>query len=141
MSQYLEYSVGSARLPATLVGAFGILALVLATVGLYGVMSYNVSQRTREFGVRMAIGATRGGVTRMVLMSGLRTILIGVAIGVLLSTGFTRLLSGFLYEVRALDPIVLALVSAMLLAVGQLASYVPARRASKTDPLVALRLE
>lgn len=141
MRQYLQYSVGSARLPATLVGAFGILALVLATVGLYGVMSYNVGQRTREFGVRMAIGATRGGVTRMVLMGGLRTILIGVAIGVLLSTGLTQLLSGFLYEVRTLDPIVLALVSAMLLAVGQLASYIPARRASRTDPMVALRLE
>ncbi len=141
MSQYLEYAVGAARLPATLVGAFGVLALVLATVGLYGVMSYNVSQRTREFGVRMAMGATRGKVTRLVLLGGLRTILIGVAIGVLLSAGLTQLLSGFLFEVRALDPIVLALVSAMLLAAGQLASYVPARRASKTDPLVALRLE
>ncbi|MEJ2237348.1 MAG: ABC transporter permease, partial [Gemmatimonadales bacterium] len=141
MNQYLEYSVGAARVPATLVGAFGILALVLANVGLYGVMSYNVGQRTREFGVRMAIGATRSGVTRMVLIAGLRTILIGVAIGVLLSAGLTQLLSGFLYEVRALDPLVLALVSATLLMVGQLASYLPARRASKTDPLVALRLE
>lgn len=141
MRQYLQYSVGSARLPTTLVGAFGLLALVLATVGLYGVMSYNVNQRAREFGVRMAIGATQVGVTRMVLMDGLRKILIGVTIGILLSTGLTQLLAGFLYEVRALDPIVFALVSVLLLTVGQLASYVPARRASKTDPLVTLRCQ
>jgi predicted permease len=141
MHQYLEYSAGVARLPATLVGAFGLLALVLATVGLYGVMSYNVSQRTREFGVRIAMGATQGGIARMVLRGGFRTILIGVGLGIMLATALTRLLSGFLYNVHALDPIVLALVSALLLTVGQLASYLPARRASKTDPLVALRLE
>jgi predicted permease len=141
MPQYLDYSLGAARMPATLVGAFGLLALVLATVGLYGVMSYNVTQRKREFGVRMAVGATQSGIARMVLRGGLTTTLIGVAIGVVLATGLTQVLSGFLYNVHALDPIVLGLVSGLLLAVGQLASYLPARRASKTDPVVALRLE
>jgi len=141
MPQYLQYSEGAAKGPATLVGAFGLLALVLATVGLYGVMSYTVSQRTREFGVRMALGATQPGIAKMVLSHGLRTTLIGVAIGTVLAIGFAQLLSGSLYGVNTLDPFVLTLVSATLVTVGQLASYLPARRASRTEPVEVLRLE
>ena len=141
MPQYLQYSEGAAKGPATLVGGFGLLALVLATVGLYGVMSYAVSQRTREFGVRMALGATRPGITKVVLSRGLRTTVLGVAIGLVLTAGFTRMLAGFLYGVSPMDPVVITLVSLTLFAVGQLASYLPARRASRTDPVEALRLE
>jgi predicted permease len=139
--QYLEYSSGGAATPAVLMGAFSILALVLAMVGLYGVMSYTVSQRTREFGVRMALGATRPGIAKTVLKRGLVTTAIGVTIGVLASLAGTRVLAGFLYNVNTQDPIVFVLVALLLLAVGQLASYLPARIAARTDPMQTLRLE
>jgi predicted permease len=141
MPQYLEYSAGGASAPAILVGTFSILALVLAAVGLYGVMSYTVSQRAREFGVRMALGATQTGITKTVLSRGLRTTVFGVGIGIVLAVGATRLLAGLLYGVNTLDPIVFTLVAITLLAVGQLASYLPARIAAKTDPMQTLRLE
>jgi ABC-type antimicrobial peptide transport system permease subunit len=124
-----------------LVGAFGLLALVLATVGLYGVMSYTVSQRTREFGVRMALGATQTGIAKMVLRRGFRTTVTGVAIGIVLASVVTRVLSGFLYGVNTLDPVVFTLVPATLLAIGQLASYLPAHLASRTDPVEVMRTE
>jgi ABC-type antimicrobial peptide transport system permease subunit len=141
MPQYLEYSAGGASTPAILVGTFSLLALVLATVGLYGVMSYTVSQRTREFGVRMALGATQTGITKTVLNRGLRTTILGVGIGIVLAVGATRLLAGLLYGVNTLDPIVFTLVAIALLAVGQLASYLPARIAARTDPIETLRTE
>jgi macrolide transport system ATP-binding/permease protein len=141
MPQYLEYSVGVAKGLAMLVGAFGLLALVLATVGLYGVMSYTVSQRTREFGVRMALGATQTGIAKMVLRRGFRTTVTGVAIGIVLASVVTRVLSGFLYGVNTLDPVVFTLVPATLLAIGQLASYLPAHLASRTDPVEVMRTE
>jgi predicted permease len=141
MPQYLEYSLGAAKGPATLVGAFSLLALVLATIGLYGVMSYSVSQRRHEFGVRMALGATQTGIARMVLSRGFRTTVIGVAIGIVLAVAVTRVLSGFLYGVNTLDPVVVTLASATLLVVGQLASYLPARLASKANPVEVFRAE
>jgi hypothetical protein len=141
MPQYLEYSAGGASAPAILVGAFSLLALVLAAVGLYGVMSYTVSQRTREFGVRMALGATQTGIEKTVLSRGLRTTVLGVAIGIVLAVAATRVLAGFLYGVNTLDPFVFTLGTVTLLVVGQLASYLPARLASKTDPMETLRLE
>jgi ABC-type antimicrobial peptide transport system permease subunit len=139
--QYLEYSVGNARGPAVMVGAFGVLALLLATVGLYGVMWYTVTQRTREFGVRLALGATEKEVVRMVLGKGLRTTLVGVVLGFILAVAATRVLSGLLYGVGTLDPVVFSLVPALLLGVGQLASYLPARHASRADPVTVLRAE
>jgi len=139
--EYLEYSVGNAKGPAVMIGAFGLLALVLATVGLYGVMWYSVTQRTREFGVRLALGASEGEVVRMVLGKGLRTTLGGVVLGFLLALAVTRVLSGLLYGVGTLDPLVFSVVPALLLGVGQLASYLPARYASRADPVVALRAE
>jgi putative ABC transport system permease protein len=140
-SQYLEYSVGNAKGPAVMVGAFGLLALILATVGLYGVMWYAVTQRTREFGVRLALGATKEEVVRMVLGKGLRTTLMGVVLGLILALAGTQALSGLLYGVGTLDPVVFSLVPAVLLGVGQLASYLPARHASRADPVVVLRAE
>jgi len=141
MSQYLEYSEGAARAPATLVGAFGLLALVLAMVGLYGVMYYAVSRQSREFGVRMALGATEARIARRVLGRGLKTTLLGVAIGLALAALVTRVLSGFLYGVSTLDPLVFTIVSVAMLAVGQLASWWPARVASRADPMEVLRVE
>ena len=141
ISRYLEYSQGNARAPAIMVGVFGLLALVLAAVGLYGVMAYNVNQRIREFGVRMAVGATMSGVVKMVLIRGLKTTLVGLVIGGLLALAVTPVLSGILYQVSPLDPAVFALGIAVLLVVGQIASYLPARLASKADPVVALKAE
>jgi putative ABC transport system permease protein len=140
-SQYLEYSVGNTRGPAFMVFAFGVLALVLAAIGLYGVMWYTVSQRTNEFGIRLALGASREEVVRMVLGQGLMTTLVGVLLGVLLAAAGARLMSGLLYEVNAMDPIVFSVVPAALLVVGQLASYLPARYASNSDPVVVMKSE
>ena len=124
-----------------MVSIFGLLALILAAVGLYGVMAYNVSQRTREFGVRFAIGATAGGVTRIVLVRGLKMTLAGLFLGGMLGLALTRVLSAFLYEVSPFDPLVFASGALVLLGVGQLASYLPARFASRADPMTALRTE
>jgi predicted permease len=140
-SRYLEYSVGNTREPAVVVFAFGVLALVLAAIGLYGVMWYTVSQRANEFGIRLALGASKEDVVRMVLGQGLVTTLVGVVLGVLLAAAGARLLSGLLYEVGALDPIVFSIVPAALLVVGQLASYLPARCASNSDPVVVMKSE
>ena len=141
IQEYLDYSLGGARGPALMIGAFGLLAFVLASIGLYGVMSYGVSQRTREFGVRLALGATTGGVAKLVLRSGLQTTVVGIVFGVLLAFAGTRALSGMLYGVDSFDPIVFTLVPGVFLLVGQLASYLPARHASKADPVVVLRVE
>jgi len=139
--QYLQYSQGSARGPAFMVGVFGLLALVLASVGLYGVMAHSVSQRTREFGVRLALGATGSGVERMVLFGGAKIIVFGMVGGGILVLGVSRVLAGFLYEVDPLDPLSLVGSMVVLLAVGLLASFLPARQASRADPGTSLRAE
>ncbi|MCK5649968.1 MAG: ABC transporter permease, partial [Gemmatimonadetes bacterium] len=140
-SEYLAHSVGNARTPAVMIGAFGILALVLATVGLYGVMWYTVSQRTREFGVRLALGASEREVVKMVLRRSLRMTLVGVVIGLVLALGVTQVLSALLYQVGVLDPLVFSLVPAVLLGVGLLAGFLPARHAAKADTVEVLRAE
>jgi predicted permease len=139
--EYLAYSIGDAKGPAVMVGAFGLLALVLAAVGLYGVMWYGVTQRTREFGVRLAFGASEREVVRSVLSKGFRTTTVGVVLGFLLALFGTRVLSGLLYGVGTLDPVVFSVVPAVLLVIGQIASYFPARHASRSDPVVVLRAE
>src|SRR5712692_230855 len=141
MSEVLDLSLWAARMGAGLLGVFGLLALVLASVGIYGVMSYSVSQRTQEFGIRVALGAQRGDVLRLVVRQGLVLTFIGVAVG--LAAAFTLLhgISKLLYGVSATDPVTFAGVPALLGAVALLACYVPARRATRVDPLVALRYE
>jgi predicted permease len=128
-----------ARLGAMLVGAFGFLGLVLASVGVYGVVSYSVSQRTQEIGIRAALGAQRSNVLGLVLKQGMSMALIGTAVGIVLSFLLFRGLSSVLYGVKSTDFVTLSAVSALLLAVAFAASYVPALRATRVDPVVALR--
>jgi putative ABC transport system permease protein len=120
---------------------FAGLALMLSAVGLYGVIAYSVSQRTHEIGVRMAIGATEGKVLGLILRQGLALTLLGTGIGLLAALGLSRLLGSELFGVKPTDPLTLAGVALLLLAVAFGASYVPARRAAKVDPMVALRYE
>jgi len=120
-------------------GVVAGLALLLGAIGLYGVLSYVVAERTREIGVRMALGATASAVRRMVVSQGARVVLVGVVIGVLVAFASTRLLGSLLYGVKPVDPIVFAAMSVMMVAIGALASYMPARRASSVNPIESLR--
>lgn len=120
-------------------GVVSALALLLGALGLYGVLSYVVAERTREIGVRMALGATSGVVRRQIVSQGAKVVLIGVAIGIGAAFASTRLMTALLFEVKAVDPLVFAAMSVMMLLIGALASYVPARRASSVDPVVSLR--
>ena len=122
-------------------GTFAALALLLAAIGIYGVLAYFVGQRTREIGIRMALGAAAGTVARMVLWQGMRPIAMGMAIGVVGSLAFGNLLAGLLYGVSAGDPWVMMGAAGTLLAAALLACYIPARRATRIDPMVALRCE
>jgi putative ABC transport system permease protein len=124
-----------------LLGIFAAVALLLASLGIYGVISYSVSERNREIGLRIALGAQSGQVLGLVLKEGLRLSLLGVAIGLAASFGATPVLSRFLYGVQAHDPLTLAFVSLLLIGVTLIASYVPALRATRIDPMVTLRHE
>jgi putative ABC transport system permease protein len=141
MKDWLSDSIARARFATLLLGIFAVVALLLASLGIYGVMSYSVTQRTNEIGIRMALGASRANVVRLVLRRGLLLALSGVAIGLLGSLGLTRLLTGLLFRVSVTDPAVFGLVPILLLAIAVLAVYLPARRATRVDPLVALRYE
>jgi len=139
--QVYSASLGSRRFNLILIAFFGIVALLLATAGVFGVMAYSVSRRTREIGVRVALGARSRDVLTMILNQGVRTIVIGIAIGLAGSFALTRTLSSLLFGVTATDPLTFAAVIALLISAALLACYIPARRATKVDPMVALRYE
>ncbi|MEO7520742.1 MAG: ABC transporter permease [Gemmatimonas sp.] len=141
MEDMISTSMGQRKLSAILLGTFSAIALLLATLGIYGVMSYTVSQRQRELGIRMALGATRDGVLRLVLRQGMTLAVIGVAIGLFGAFALTRLVASQLYGVDATDPATFVIVTTVLTSVALVASLVPALRATRVDPVIALREE
>jgi len=141
MEEIVRNSTGSRRFPMLLLSGFALLALVLAAVGIAGVANYSVAQRTQEIGIRVALGARSNDVLRLVLRGSMNWVLLGILLGIAASIGVTRLLSGLLYGVRPTDPAVLGAVSVLLTGVALLASYIPARRAMRVDPMIALRYE
>ena len=141
LEQIKSDSLGENRMRTVLLGAFAGLALVLAAIGIYGVISYSVAQRTHEMGVRAALGASRGDQLRLVLKNGMALTAIGMGLGIAGALALTRLLASLLFGVSAHDPWTLAFVSAVLAGAAGAACFIPARRASKVDPMVALRYE
>jgi putative ABC transport system permease protein len=141
MEERIANSIWQRRLSGTLFLIFAALALTLAAVGIYGVISYSVSQRTREIGIRMALGASSGIVLRMVLKEALKIILVGGGLGIIAAFTLTRIMTSLLYGVSATDPVTFLAVPLLLSAVALLAAFIPARRAAQVDPMVALRSE
>ncbi len=141
LTTLVDDSMSQPRFSVFLLGSFGVLALLLASVGMYGVISYSVMQRTQEMGIRMAPGAERHNVFGMVLGEGARLAGLGIAIDLAVPFGVTRMMASFLYAVQPTDPLTFAAVSLLLLAIALLACYLPARRATRVDPMVALRYE
>ena len=134
-------SIARPRVSVLLIGAFAAIALLLAAVGIYGVMAYSVTQRTREIGVRMALGATTDDVTRLVVRQGMRPALVGIGVGLVAALAGARLIASLLYDVSAADPLTFVVVPLFLAAVAALATYLPARRATRVTPTVALQSE
>lgn len=141
MESLITASLAQRRFAMQVVGLFGVLALVLAGIGIYGVMAFAVSQRTREIGIRIALGASTGAILRWVLQQGMRLIAIGVGVGLLGALTLTRLLRGMLFSIAPTDPITYVSLAALLAGVALVACYIPARRATKVDPMIALRHE
>jgi ABC-type antimicrobial peptide transport system permease subunit len=141
VTQHLAFALWPSWMGAILLGTLGLLALVLASMGVYGVMAYSVSQRTRELGIRMALGAQGGQVIRLVLRQGMLLAVIGLILGLFVAFGSTRLASSFLYGVNPSDPVIFVGVTLLLGAAAFAACYFPARRALKIDPIIALRFE
>jgi predicted permease len=141
MEQQIDGSLAMQRMASALLGGFGILAVLLAALGLYGVLAFSVSRRTREIGVRLALGAQIGNVVGLILRQGFILVAAGLVAGLAGAIALTRLMRGFLFGVTPLDPLTFVAVAGILAVVGLLACWLPARRASKVDPLVALRYE
>jgi ABC-type antimicrobial peptide transport system permease subunit len=141
MDQIMSGMAGQSRFGALLLGVFAAVALLLSAIGIYGVIAYSVAQRTREIGIRMALGAQGRSVLGLVIGQGMKFVLIGVGVGIAGALALTRVLSSLLFNVSATDPLTFVSVSTLLALVALLACYVPARRATKVDPMIALRQE
>ena len=141
MPEAVDASVAQPKFRAWLLGAFGIVALLLAAVGVFGVISYSVASRTREFGIRSALGASPGSIRKMILREGLMLGGIGLGLGLAAALGFARVLQSELYRVSVYDPTTFFVSAGVLLSVAVLACYIPARRAMRVDPMIALRYE
>jgi putative ABC transport system permease protein len=141
MEDLLSDSVSTRRFTMSMLGGFSALALMLAMIGVYGVVSYTVAERTPEIGIRIALGAQGRDVLRMIMAQGLKPVVIGAAAGLVASLALSRTLSSLLYGVTATDPATFAIVAFLLSLAALLACYLPARRATKVDPMVALRDE
>jgi ABC-type antimicrobial peptide transport system permease subunit len=141
MAEHMTYALWAPNMAASFSLAFGVVAILLSAVGLYSVMAYVVAQRTREVGIRMALGADRSDVMKMITRQGMRLAAIGVGIGLVLALALAQVLSSLLIGVSGYDVPTFLLVPAMLGAVALIACYLPARRATKVDPLIALRYE
>jgi ABC-type antimicrobial peptide transport system permease subunit len=141
MTQLVDSSVTQRRLSVEILSGFAGLAMLLAAIGLYGVLAYNVAQRRREIGIRMALGAQRSDVFALVIGRGIRLTLGGLALGLLAAFALTRVMASLLYQVKPSDPITYFAVSGLLLAVGFLACWLPSRRATKVDPIQSLHYE
>jgi len=139
--ELVSHSLAWRRFSMILLGLFAGIAVALAVIGTYGVISYSVGQRTQEIGIRMALGAERHKVLRLIIGQGMSLILAGVAMGLVGALGMGRFIAALLYGVKSNDPATLAGASLILIAVSLVASYIPARRATKVDPMVALRYE
>jgi putative ABC transport system permease protein len=141
MDELFAKAVAPQRFNMLLVGLFAALALTLASVGIYGVIAYSVTQRAQEMGVRLALGASSRDILSLIVGQAMLTALVSVALGLVAALALTRVMASLLYEVSAKDPLIFAGLSALLLGVAMIASYIPARRATKVDPLAALRYE
>jgi ABC-type antimicrobial peptide transport system permease subunit len=141
MSDIVSQAVARQRFSMLLLGLFAGLALLLAAVGIYGVMSYSVAQRTREIGIRMALGAQKSAILGMTMRQGVQLVAVGIAIGIAGALVLTRLMASLLFGVSATDPGTFAAITVILAGVALLASYIPAMRSMKVDPVIALRCQ
>jgi ABC-type antimicrobial peptide transport system permease subunit len=141
MNQIVASSLAQRRFSMILLATFAMLALVLSSIGIYGVISYLVARRTQEIGIRMALGADRLDVVRMILRDGIKLAALGVGIGIVCAIGLTRLMANMLFGVSPTDPLTFFAIPVLLMIVALLACYIPARRAMRVDPVIALRYD
>src|SRR5437764_5505908 len=141
VEQIFSSSLNDRRFNLVILGVFAVVALLLSVTGIYGVISYSVTQRTQEIGIRIALGATVTDILKMTIWHGFKLVVAGLAVGVAGALALTRLLSSLLFNISATDPLTFAVVSLVLAAVALAACYIPARRATRVDPMIALRYE